>query len=237
MSSSLISVISLSMFTGSCSVEACSQSRSQRSFFSPCMEGPSTISFRVDLRPVKMHPALAIAKCVLPRKADAKPRSFSVKSRPAVPCVIPGPARRKRSLVFFLIHLRCAEDDLDKMATPSSDDVRGSADRISPRHAFETRIWIRLQRDGEKLILQGWSRDLSESGVGAFVAEALILSESVTLEIPLPDCDKQVIPAKVVRALGTEYGFQFTALSAEQRRQIRAALKERPAIPRHGAGR
>jgi hypothetical protein len=45
-----------------------------------------------------------------------------------------------------------------------------------------------------------------------------------------------VIPAKVVRALGTEYGFQFTALSAEQRRQIRAALKERPAIPRHGAG-
>jgi PilZ domain len=147
------------------------------------------------------------------------------------------PARRKRSLVFFLIHLRCAEDDLDKMATPSSDDVRGSADRISPRHAFETRIWIRLQRDGEKLSLQGWSRDLSESGVGAFVAEALILSESVTLEIPLPDCDKQVIPAKVVRALGTEYGFQFTALSAEQRRQIRAALKERPAIPRHGAGR
>jgi PilZ domain len=129
------------------------------------------------------------------------------------------------------------EDDLDKMATPSSDDVRGSADRISPRHAFETRIWIRLQRDGEKLSLQGWSRDLSESGVGAFVAEALILSESVTLEIPLPDCDKQAIPAKVVRALGTEYGFQFTALSAEQRRQIRAALKERPAIPRHGAGR
>jgi hypothetical protein len=147
------------------------------------------------------------------------------------------PARRKRSLVFFLIPLRCAEDDLDKMATPSSDDVRGSADRISPRHAFEARIWIRLQRDGEKLSLQGWSRDLSESGVGAFVAEALILSESVTLEIPLPDCDKQVIPAKVVRALGTEYGFQFTALSAEQRRQIRAALKERPAIPRHGAGR
>jgi len=122
-----------------------------------------------------------------------------------------------------------------RMATPS-DDVRVSADRISPRHAFETRIWIRLQRDGQKLSLQGWSRDLSESGVGAFVAEGLILSESVTLEVPLPDGDKQMIPAKVVRALGTEYGFQFTALSAEQRRQIRATLKERPAIPRHGAG-
>jgi PilZ domain-containing protein len=92
------------------------------------------------------------------------------------------------------------------MTTPFSD-VPGSADRISPRHVFETRIWTRVQRDGKKLSLQGWSRDLSESGVGAFVAEALILSESVTLEIPLPDCDKQMIPAKVVRALGTEYGF------------------------------
>jgi hypothetical protein len=117
------------------------------------------------------------------------------------------------------------------MATPFSDDGPGSAERISPRHVLETRIWIRLQRDGKKLSLQGWLRDLSESGLGAFVAEALVLSESVTLEIPLPDCDKQVIPAKVVRALGTEYGFQFTALSAEQRRQIRTTLKDRPAIP------
>src|ERR1700676_5760782 len=122
------------------------------------------------------------------------------------------------------------------MTTPLSDDAMGSVGRISPRHAFETRIQILLQRDSTKLSLQGWVRDLGESGLGAFVAEALILGESVTLEIPLPDCDKQVIPAKVVRARGTEYGFQFMALSAEQRRQIRATLKERPAIPRHGAG-
>ena len=66
------------------------------------------------------------------------------------------------------------------------------------------------------------------------MAEALTPGESVTLEIPLLDSDKQVIPAKVVRALGTEYGFQFTALSAEQRRQIRATLEERPVIPYHG---
>jgi hypothetical protein len=158
----------------------------------------------------------------------------AVSASPAVPCVIPSPARRKRSLVFFLIRRWCAEDDLDKWQLLLLTTHR--ADRISPRQVFETRIWIRLQRDGKKLSLLGWSRDLSESGVGAFVAEALILSESVTLEIPLPDCDKQMIPAKVVRALGTECGFQFTALSAEQRRQIQATLKERPAIPRHGAG-
>jgi hypothetical protein len=120
------------------------------------------------------------------------------------------------------------------MATPFSDDVTGSADRISPRHVFETRILIRLQRNSTKLSLQGWARDLSESGLGAFVAEALIPGELVMLEIPLPDSVKQVIPAKVVRALGTEYGFQFTALSAEQRRQIRATVAERPVIPFRG---
>jgi hypothetical protein len=43
-----------------------------------------------------------------------------------------------------------------------------------------------------------------------------------------------VIPAKVVRALGTEYGFQLTALSAEQRQRIQAVLEGRPVIPYHG---
>ena len=77
------------------------------------------------------------------------------------------------------------------MTTPFFDDAIGSVDKISPRHVFETRIQILLQRDNTRLSLQGWARNLSESGLGAFVAEALILGESVALEIPLPDCDKQ----------------------------------------------
>ena len=132
---------------------------------------------------------------------------------------------------------RCGKLNLDWMTTSFSNDETGSGNRISPRHMFETRIRIRLQRDSRTLTLQGWVRNLSESGLRAFVAEALTLGESVMLEIPLPQSDKQVIPAKVARALGTEYGFQFTALSAEQRMQIRAALKGQQAIPYHGAGR
>ena len=138
------------------------------------------------------------------------------------------------ALVFFMIHLW--EDWSRRMTTPLSDDAMGSLDKISPRHVFETTIRILLQRDSTRHSLPGWARNLSESGLGAFVAEALIPGESVTLEIPLPDCGKQAIPAKVVRALGTEYGFQFTALSSEQRGQIRAALRECPAIPHHSAG-
>jgi|SRR5271166_4669149 len=122
------------------------------------------------------------------------------------------------------------------MVTPLSDDVTGSTDRIAPRHVFEARISIRLERDGKKHSLLGWARDLSESGLGAFVAEPLKLGESVTLEVPMADSRKHVIPAKVIRALGTQVGFQFMALSIEQRKQVQATLKGHPEIPFPGAG-
>ena len=81
------------------------------------------------------------------------------------------------------------------------------------------------------MALHGWARDLSESGLGAFVAEGLVVGEAVSLEIPLAASGKQVIPAIVTRQLGTQYGFRFTALSPEQRSSIRAALKVQPAVP------
>jgi PilZ domain-containing protein len=121
------------------------------------------------------------------------------------------------------------------MTTPFSDEVPDSTGRISPRHVFETRVRIGVQRDTQSLTLQGWTRDLSEGGLNAFVAQVLALGEFVKLEIPLSGSGQYVIPAKVVRALGTD-GFQFTALSAEQRMQIRATLKGRPAIPYLGSG-
>jgi PilZ domain-containing protein len=114
------------------------------------------------------------------------------------------------------------------MAIPSN---RALPDRILPRYAFEANIRIRLQRHSQNLTLLGWTRDLSESGVAAFVAQGLTLGELVTLEIPLPHSGTQEIPARVARSLGTEYGFQFTALSAEQRRLIQATFKGQAAIP------
>jgi len=111
------------------------------------------------------------------------------------------------------------------------------APEISPRHRFEARIDIRLRRGETELNLQGWARDLSESGLRAFVADPLEKGESVVFEVPLPDLDKQVIPAKVVRVLGTDYGFEFTALSAEQRSHIQTVLRNCQALrpPQGGA--
>jgi PilZ domain len=105
-------------------------------------------------------------------------------------------------------------------------------DRIASRHVFERRIWIQLDRGSEKIAVQGWTRDLSESGLSAFVAQGPVFGELVTLEVPLSENRKDVIPAKVVRTLGTECGFQFTALSAEQRKRIQAVLREHSELPR-----
>ena len=107
---------------------------------------------------------------------------------------------------------------------------------ISPRHRFEARVSISVQRGQQKLSLQGWVRDLSESGLRAFVADSLLPGESVCFEIPLSDTGNQAIPAKVMRALGTDYGFQFTALSAEQRNLIQVRLRESPELPRPQSG-
>ena len=112
-----------------------------------------------------------------------------------------------------------------------------SDSRIATRHVFESRILIRLCRGSQKLALHGWARNLSASGLGAFVAQGLLVGESVSLEIPLPASGKEVIPAKVTRQLGTLYGFQFTALSAEQRSSIRTTLEGQPVVPYSDANR
>jgi hypothetical protein len=103
-------------------------------------------------------------------------------------------------------------------------------ERITPRYVFEARIRISVQRASQSLVMEGWARDISESGVSAFVARGLSAGELVTLDIPLAPACRLSIPAKVARCLGTQYGFQFTALSPDQRADIRSAVKDRAEI-------
>jgi hypothetical protein len=74
--------------------------------------------------------------------------------------------------------------------------------------------------------MEGWARDISETGISAFVAQGLIVGELITLEIPLASSGWHSIPAKVARCIGTQYGFQFTALSPDQRENIRFAVRD-----------
>jgi hypothetical protein len=106
-------------------------------------------------------------------------------------------------------------------------------ERITPRYVFEARIRILTQRASQNLTTEGWARDLSETGVSAFVAQGLIVGELVTLEIPLFS-SWHSIPAKVARCVGTQYGFQFTALSPNQRDNIRLAVRDHPEMDAYG---
>ena len=103
-------------------------------------------------------------------------------------------------------------------------------ERITPRYVFEARIRILVQRASQNLAMEGWARDISETGISAFVAQGLIVGELVTLEIPLASSRWHSIPAKVARCIGTQYGFQFTALSPGQRENIQFAVRDHPEI-------
>ncbi len=104
-------------------------------------------------------------------------------------------------------------------------------ERILPRHQFEARVKIEVVREHKTRVTDGWARDLSENGLGAFVGAELFIGETATLRIPLRNEDELLIPAQVARKVGTEYGFQFTALSPMQRDQIRSVLATSKIIP------
>ena len=107
----------------------------------------------------------------------------------------------------------------------------GDSSRISPRFKFEARFRLRIQRRGEDVTVGGWARDISESGIGAFVAEELTPGEEVDLEVPFPGDATLSLRACVSRNLGTQYGLMFTALSPEQRRHIQAAMNGKNPLP------
>jgi len=69
--------------------------------------------------------------------------------------------------------------------TKKNADFMNSDNRIAARYVFESRILIRFCRGSQKFAAQGWARDLSESGLGAFVAENLVIGKLVTLQISL----------------------------------------------------
>src|ERR1700730_5912696 len=100
-----------------------------------------------------MHPRVVIAECALPRRADAlRRRSSSV--TPNCFCVASSPVRYSRpgsaqTLSGILPDPPVVRGGRSRqMTTPSSDDVPGSADRISPRYVLEMRIGLGREGDG-----------------------------------------------------------------------------------------
>jgi c-di-GMP-binding flagellar brake protein YcgR len=104
--------------------------------------------------------------------------------------------------------------------------------RIALRFQVETRFTIQVRRHGAIERFEGWARDISESGMRAFVGRPLRMGETMTLTIPTTAAEQSfVLAAVVVRCVGTEYGFQFVTLSPEQREQIRSLVEGKAQMP------
>ncbi|HLH07705.1 MAG TPA: PilZ domain-containing protein [Terriglobales bacterium] len=97
--------------------------------------------------------------------------------------------------------------------------------RISGRYELRFEFTGTVRRFGKESVFRGWSRDLSESGMGAYVPVELREGELVDLDLPLEsDAPALRVAAKVRRSHGSEYGFEFVTLSATQRAAIASAV-------------
>lgn len=100
---------------------------------------------------------------------------------------------------------------------PLPSDVR----RRFSRYALDVRMLVNVFRSGATLSLWGRSHELGEDGIGGTLTGELEPGEVVSMEVSLP---LAAYPLKV-RALvryrhGLLHGFEFLALSAEQRSTI-----------------
>ena len=111
-------------------------------------------------------------------------------------------------------------------ASSALDDIlMADPKRISGRFEFRIEFTGIFRRYGKEATFRGWSRDLSESGMGAYVPVDLREGELVELDLPLEaGTPKLRVAAKVRRAQGSEYGFEFVTLSANQRAAIATAV-------------
>lgn len=102
------------------------------------------------------------------------------------------------------------------------DAPQGKERRQFTRYRAEMKLAV--FRPGADRALQGHASDISEGGVGATIVGELRVGEELTIEVSGSPLLRPVrAPATVRNRNGFRYGFQFTALSREQRTLITAA--------------
>jgi c-di-GMP-binding flagellar brake protein YcgR len=114
------------------------------------------------------------------------------------------------------------------MGEPPSSGIKsvfgsGARDRRQfPR--FRAELKLEAFCPGAERALKGHVSDISEGGVGGTIIGELRVGEELTIEVSGPPLLRPVrAPATVRNRTAFRYGFQFTALSREQRTLITAA--------------
>lgn len=104
--------------------------------------------------------------------------------------------------------------------TDPKSDSRTS--RRFARHGLDVRVNVHTFRSGENISFWGRSSEIGEDGIGATLTGELEPEEVVSMELSLPMSPFPIKFRALVRYRdGLRHGFEFLALSASQREEIR----------------
>jgi hypothetical protein len=109
------------------------------------------------------------------------------------------------------------------MSSPLTDPKSDSrTSRRFPRHPLDVRVSIQAFRSGENVSLWGRSSEIGADGIGATLTGELEPGDVVSMELLLPMAPFPMKFRALVRYRdGLRHGFEFLALSAAQRDEIR----------------
>lgn len=94
--------------------------------------------------------------------------------------------------------------------------------RRFPRYQIDVKLSVHVFRSGESISLWGRSNELGEDGIGATLTGTLEAGEVVAMELTLPMATYPIKFRALVRYHeGLRHGFEFLALTAGQREEIR----------------
>jgi c-di-GMP-binding flagellar brake protein YcgR len=101
--------------------------------------------------------------------------------------------------------------------------------RRFPRYRLEATLLVTELKGGQSHTVRGRSRDLSEGGIGGFLAPELAPGQTVVVEFPLPSARQDlVLQARVFHHSGSHYGFEFVQASPVVLQDIRRACEALP---------
>ena len=109
---------------------------------------------------------------------------------------------------------------------------QGRQRRRFTRHRTDLPLTVTVLRQDGYVRLQGRCHEVAEAGLGGVISTALVSGEVVSLEFSIPDVSRPLVLRAVVRhRAGFVHGFEFIALSPEQRECILTFARPLPLVP------
>jgi hypothetical protein len=87
---------------------------------------------------------------------------------------------------------------------------------------MHVKVWRRI--NGEKKLVPGYCRNISQDGIGLFIPAQIPVDEKVELQFRLPGLSTEVTVHAVVRGVDKfQHGMEFTSLEGAMKRLLAAA--------------